>query len=58
MDHKIIDVNPTNLNQYDLFCKKSKKKCEGYQHKAQWFLERFKEGLKIKVEKASERVKK
>ena len=26
MSHKIIDITPKNLPEYDLFCKKSKKK--------------------------------
>ncbi|MFX1538143.1 MAG: GNAT family N-acetyltransferase [Promethearchaeota archaeon] len=35
--------------EYDLFCKKSKKKERGYQNKVNWIKGRFKEGLKFKL---------
>jgi hypothetical protein len=47
--HEIVDVTPDNLDEYDLFCKKSKRKEEGYQQKVEWFRERFNEGLRMKV---------
>jgi len=47
--YKIIDVNATNLDEYDLFCCKSKKKTEAYQNKVKWIKERFKEGLRLKL---------
>jgi GNAT superfamily N-acetyltransferase len=46
---EIIDITPENEKEYDLFCKKSKKKEEGYQAKLSWFQERFREGLRMKV---------
>ncbi|MFQ5818644.1 MAG: GNAT family N-acetyltransferase [Candidatus Heimdallarchaeota archaeon] len=53
--YKIIDVNVSNLNEYDLFCHKSKKKMEGYQNKVRWVKDRFKEGLRIKLLMVRER---
>ena len=47
--YRIVDVNEANLDEYDLFCKKSKKKEEGYQNKVKWVKDRFKEGLRIKL---------
>lgn len=46
---KIIDVNESNLDEYDLFCHKSRKKEPGYQNKVNWIKERFKEGLRLKL---------
>ena len=46
---KIIDVNEKNLDEYGLFCKKTKKTLAGYQNKVNWIKERFKEGLKYKL---------
>ena len=46
---KIIDVNAENIDNQDLFCKKTKKKLPGYQNKVKWIKERFREGLKYKV---------
>ncbi|SES87167.1 Acetyltransferase (GNAT) family protein [Methanococcoides vulcani] len=48
-DFMIVDINESNLNEYDLFCKKSKKKEEGYQKKEKWFRERLNEGMHIKL---------
>ncbi|MGD8505553.1 MAG: GNAT family N-acetyltransferase [Candidatus Bathyarchaeota archaeon] len=47
--YKIVDVNETNLDVYDLFCHKSRKKGEGYQNKVRWVKNRFKEGLCLKL---------
>jgi len=49
MKYKIVDVNDKNLDEYSLFCLKSRFKEEGYQSKIGWFMERFKEGLRIKL---------
>ncbi|MFW9877525.1 MAG: GNAT family N-acetyltransferase [Candidatus Thorarchaeota archaeon] len=46
---RIIDINEENVNEYGLFCKKSKKKEIGYQNKVKWIKERFKEKLKYKI---------
>ncbi len=46
---KIVDVNDKNIDEQELFCKKTKKKFPGYQNKVKWMKERFKEGLKYKV---------
>lgn len=48
-DYEIVNLTPENLNRYDLFCKKSKPKELCYQNKLAWYLERFKEGLRIKL---------
>jgi L-amino acid N-acyltransferase YncA len=46
---RIVDVNEKNIDEQELFCKKTKKKLPGYQNKVKWMKERFKEGLKYKV---------
>jgi L-amino acid N-acyltransferase YncA len=46
---KIVDINENNINEQELFCKKTKKKMPGYQNKVKWMKERFKEGLKYHV---------
>jgi ribosomal protein S18 acetylase RimI-like enzyme len=56
-EYEIIDVTPENEEEYDLFCKKSKKKEEGYQSKLSWFLKRYEEGLRIKILRVNERGK-
>ena len=48
-DYKIVDVNESNLDEYDMFCHKSKKQGEPYSNKVKWIKERFKEGLKLKL---------
>jgi len=46
---EIVDVNPETISVHGLFCRKSRKKTEGYQRKLSWIRERFKEGLKYKM---------
>ncbi|MFX1566826.1 MAG: GNAT family N-acetyltransferase [Promethearchaeota archaeon] len=46
---RIVEVNEKNIDEQELFCKKTKKKFPGYQNKVTWMKERFKEGLKYKV---------
>ncbi|MFX1571804.1 MAG: GNAT family N-acetyltransferase [Promethearchaeota archaeon] len=46
---KIIDINEKNIDEQELFCKKTRKKLNGYQNKLKWIKERFKEGLKYKL---------
>jgi GNAT superfamily N-acetyltransferase len=48
-EYKIIDVNETNIDEYDLFCHKSKKNKNGYRNKVRWIKDRFKEGLRLKL---------
>jgi GNAT superfamily N-acetyltransferase len=47
--YRIVDVNASNIDEYDVLCLKSKKKLEGYKRKVQWVKERFKEGLRLKL---------
>jgi len=47
--YKIVDVNESNLDEYDLFCQKSRKEGTGYQNKVKWIKDRFKEGLRLKL---------
>lgn len=54
MNARIIDVNEQNIDEQELFCKKTKKKFAGYQNKIKWLKERFKEGLKYKTLQVSE----
>jgi len=49
LPYKIVDVNESNLDEYDLFCHKSKRRGEGYQNKVKWIKERFKEGLRLRL---------
>lgn len=46
---KIIDINEKNIDKQEMFCKKTKKKLNGYQSKLKWIKKRFKEGLKYKL---------
>jgi GNAT superfamily N-acetyltransferase len=48
-EYKIIDLNEKNLDAYDLFCHKSKKKNDGYRNKVRWIKDRFKEGLRLRL---------
>ncbi|MFX0185964.1 MAG: GNAT family N-acetyltransferase [Candidatus Hodarchaeota archaeon] len=48
-EYKIINVNETNIDEYDLFCHKSKKKKDGYRNKVRWIKDRFNEGLRLKL---------
>lgn len=49
LDYQIIDLNEENIDTYDLFCFKSKKKSEGYRNKVKWVKKRFKEGIRLKI---------
>ena len=51
---KILDINEENIDDQELFCKKTKKKLAGYQNKVKWLKERFKEGLKYKTLQVTE----
>ena len=56
-EFEIIDITPDNEIEYDLFCKKTKKKEEGYQKKLSWFKKRYEEGLRMKILRVNERGK-
>ncbi len=58
MSVEIIEINPENVEEYGLFCKKSKKNGNGYQNKVKWLKQRLKEGLKYKLLWTSEGYKK
>lgn len=45
---KIIEVTPENVEQETLFCIKDMKK-SGAKSKQNWFIKRYKEGLKLKI---------
>ncbi len=45
----IIDVSAETIDSTRFFCFMSKPKSEGYQRKREWLLERFGEGLRIKL---------
>ena len=47
--YEIVNINETNLDEYDLLCHKSKKKGAGYQNKVRWIKDRFKENLRLKL---------
>lgn len=51
---QIIDINQQNIDNFELFCKKTKKNLAGYQNKVKWLKKRFKEGLKYKTLKVKE----
>lgn len=45
---KIITVTPDNVDEYGLFCVKSRKN-PGYARKLAWFLEEYPKGLRLKI---------
>lgn len=46
---EIIDVNPSNVDEFGFFCAMSKPELLGYRDKLVWLEKRFREGLKIKL---------
>lgn len=46
--YEIISVDKSNIEKHGLFCVKNKKH-PGYHAKREWFVKRFKEGLRIKI---------
>lgn len=46
---KIVSVNAGNIEKYGFFCLMSRRESEGYRRKHAWLLERFKEGLRLKL---------
>jgi GNAT superfamily N-acetyltransferase len=47
--HRIVEIDEDNLDDYGLFCQKSKKSAEGYRNKVEWVKKRFQEGLRIRL---------
>jgi GNAT superfamily N-acetyltransferase len=47
--YRVVEVDERNLDEYGLFCQKSKKNTEGYRNKVKWVNERFKEGLRTRL---------
>lgn len=45
----IVEVNSENVSERGFFCYMSKRRSEGYQRKLKWLMDRFDEGLKIKM---------
>lgn len=54
MKYEIVDVNEKNLDQYDLFCQKTRSQGQGYRDKLSWVKQRFKEGLRLKLLRVQE----
>ena len=48
-EFEIVDVTMQNIDEMGMFCKKTKRKTEGYQNKLKWLTKRFQEGLKYKL---------
>jgi N-acetylglutamate synthase-like GNAT family acetyltransferase len=46
---RIVNVTADNIDEFGFFCLMSRRKSEGYRRKHDWLLERFKEGLKLKL---------
>jgi N-acetylglutamate synthase-like GNAT family acetyltransferase len=49
LKYEIVDVNDENVEDYGLFCQKSKPKEEGYRNKVEWFKDQYKKGLRTKL---------
>jgi GNAT superfamily N-acetyltransferase len=54
---EIIDINERSIEEFGLFCHKSRKKEKGYQDKLEWIKSRFKEGMMYKMLLVEERGK-
>ncbi|AOZ90833.1 GNAT family N-acetyltransferase [Paenibacillus crassostreae] len=46
---EVVDITPENIKEKGFFCMRSKPKSQGYQNKLSWLLNRFDEGLKLKI---------
>ncbi|WP_199624844.1 GNAT family N-acetyltransferase [Paenibacillus alkalitolerans] len=46
---EVVDITSENIQEKGFFCMRSKPKSEGYQSKLTWLLNRFQDGLKLKV---------
>ena len=49
MKNEIVNLTLSNVDTYDLFCKKSQKLSNGYQRKLAWVKSQFGLGLRIKL---------
>jgi GNAT superfamily N-acetyltransferase len=49
MISKIISITPANINEYGLFCQKSRPRSEGYQNKLAWFYRMYAKGLRVRL---------
>lgn len=49
LKYEIVDVDEENVEDYGLFCQKSKPKEEGYRNKLEWFKDQYKKGLRTKL---------
>jgi GNAT superfamily N-acetyltransferase len=49
LKYEVVDVNDKNLEEYGLFCQKSRCKEEGYKNKVKWFKEQHKKGLRVRL---------
>ena len=48
-DVEIVSVDASNLAERGFFCRKSRRKTEGYRQKLDWLAQPFSEGLQIKI---------
>jgi len=46
---RIVSVTEENIDREGFFCMKSRKTAEGYLHKKEWLVERFREGMKLHI---------
>jgi len=49
LKYEIVSVTDENVDDYGLFCQKSKQREEGYRNKVRWFKEEYKKGLRTKL---------
>ncbi|GIO34611.1 MULTISPECIES: GNAT family N-acetyltransferase [Paenibacillus] len=45
----VVDVTSENIEEKGFFCMRSKSKTQGYKRKQSWLLDRFQEGLRLKI---------
>ena len=45
---QIIEVTPSNLNEYGMFCNKNPKS-EGYKQKTEWYFTAYKQGVRMNI---------
>jgi N-acetylglutamate synthase-like GNAT family acetyltransferase len=48
-ESRIVTVTAANIDEYGFFCLMSRRRSEGYRRKHDWLLQRFEEGLKLKL---------
>lgn len=47
--YKLVDLNEVNIEEYDLFCARTKKNSEGYIRKKDWVRQQFAHGLRYRL---------